>query len=391
MAAQLADGGSLLERVRALGPALDAAAIANLTATEIPGETIAALKNLGVFAMMAPRELGGLECDPQELIAVIRELSYWDGSAGWYAAATMTGGAVSGAFLGPKAIDAMYHSGKGAPLCAGQAAPTGKAVREGDSYRVSGSYSFGSGTPSADWIVGGYVVHENGAPVMLAPSVPRMLIGMVPRETVTFKGNWNVLGLRGTGSYDFTVAEQLLHEHFFFEPGVSPQQHGGALYRMGFMALPCIHHASYPLGVARRALDEWGKFARSKARAPGLMANQLHTFQRDFAAAHGELRAAEAYVVRTYERLFEAAQAGVVPDDLRIDGRLCACNAFTAGMRVVQAAYSSTTTYGLRDANVIQRCFRDMQAGNAHFLTGEAALIDAGKVLGGIEGAQIVF
>jgi alkylation response protein AidB-like acyl-CoA dehydrogenase len=37
--------------------------------------------------MMAPRELGGLECDPAELIAVIRELSYWDGSAGWYAAA----------------------------------------------------------------------------------------------------------------------------------------------------------------------------------------------------------------------------------------------------------------------------------------------------------------
>jgi len=285
----------------------------------------------------------------------------------------------------------MYGAGNGVPLCAGQAAPTGKAVREGDSYRISGSYSFGSGTPSAQWIVGGYVVHEQGKPVMLAPGVPRMLIGMAPRDTVTFTGNWQVLGLRGTGSYDFTVNDQLLHEDFFFEPGITPQRHGGPLYRMGFMALPCIHHASYPLGVARRALDEWAAFAKSKARAPGVMANQLHTFQRDFAQAHGELRAAEAYVTQTYERLVAAAQSGVPDDDLRIDGRLCACNAYAAGMRVVQAAYSATTTHGLRNGSAIQRVFRDIQAGNAHFLTGEAALMDVGKVLGGIEGAQIVF
>ena len=381
---------SLLEKVRALGPQLDAAAAAEPDATELSGTTIAALKRLRIFDMMAPRELGGLECDPQELIAVIRELSYWDGSAGWYAAATMTGGAVSGAFLGPRAIAAMYRGGS-VPLCAGQAAPTGKAVREGDGYRISGNYSFGSGTPAADWIVGGFVLHEGGAPVMLAPGVARMLIGMVPRDTVTFTGNWNVLGLRGTGSYDFTIAEQLLHEDFFFEPGVTPQRHGGPLYRMGFMALPCIHHASFPLGVAARALDEWGWFAKTKQRGPGLMANELHTFQRDFAAAHGALRAAEAYVCRTYDQLIAAAQAGAVPDGVRMDGRLCATHAVAAAMQVVQAAFSATTTHGLRDGHAIQRCFRDIQAGNAHFLTGEGALIEAGKALGGVGGAQIVF
>ncbi len=383
--------GSLLEKIRALGPQLDARGGANQNATEISGETIAALKQLGVFGMMAPRELGGLECNPQTLISAIRELSYWDGSAGWFAAAVMTGGSISGAWLGPKAIEAMYRPGAGVPLSAGQAAPTGTAVREGDSYRISGSYSFGSGTPAADWIVGGFVVHENGQPVMLAPGVPRMLIAMVPRETVTFKGNWDVIGLRGTGSYDFTIHEQLLHEDFFYEPGATPQRHGGALYRMGFMALPCIHHASFPLGVAQRALDEWRKFAESKARAPGLMANQLHTFQRDFAAATAELRASEAYVRRTYEQLYAAAEAGHVPDGLRADGRLCACNAYAMAMRVVQAAFAGTTTFGIRDTNAIQRTFRDIQAGNAHFLTADMAFIDAGKWLAGIEGAQLVF
>ena len=234
-------------------------------------------------------------------------------------------------------------------------------------------------------------MHENGKPVLLAPGVPRMLIGMVPRGTVTFKGNWDVIGLRGTGSYDFTVSEQVLHEDFFYEPGVTPQRHGGALYRMGFMALPCIHHASFPLGVAQRMLDEWARFAGAKARGPGLMANQLHTFQHDFAAASADLRAAEAYVRRTYEQLFAAAEAGHVPDDLRADGRLCACNAYAMAMRVAQTAFAATTTYGIRDANAIQRVFRDIHAGNAHFLTADMALIDAGKWLAEIEGAQLVF
>jgi len=381
----------VLDRVRELGPTFNELASGHQQDTEISREVIDLLVSTGLFGMMVPRELGGLESDPQDIIALIRDLSYWDGSAGWFAAAVMTGGAVSGAYMGPTAVEAMYRPGHPLPLCAGQAAPTGTAVREGNGYRISGKYSFGSGTPAAQWIVGGYVVHEDGKPVMNAPGVPKMLIAMAPRETVTFTGNWDVLGLRGTGSYDFTVNEQVLHEDFFFEPGVSPQRHGGALYRMGFMALPCIHHASFPIGVARRMLDEWATFAASKARAPGVMANQMQTFQRDFAAAHGELRAAEAYVLRTYERLYEAAQAGAVPDDLRIDGRLCATNAYAAGMRVAQAAFTGTTTFGIRDGNAIQRCFRDMQAGNAHFLTGESALIDAGKVLGGIPGAQIVF
>jgi hypothetical protein len=57
----------------------------------------------------------------------------------------------------------------------------------------------------------------------------------------------------------------------------------------------------------------------------------------------------------------------------------------------VQAAFAAVTTYGIRDSSAIQRAFRDMQAGNAHFLTGQGALIDAGKWLGGSEGSAIVF
>jgi alkylation response protein AidB-like acyl-CoA dehydrogenase len=385
-----APAASWLERIRALGPMINAFAAANPDATELSGEVVAALDEAGVFAMMVPRELGGSEADPQALIDVISELSYWDGSAGWYAHAVMTGGAVAGAFLGERALAAIFPDGRFLHA-AGQAAPTGVAVREGDCYRISGRYAFGSGSPHAQWLVGGYVLHEDGKPLLSEHGAPVMLIGLAPRETVRFLGNWDVLGLRGTGSYDFEVTEQLLHEDFFFNPGAPVQHRGGALYRMGFMAMPCISHGSFAIGAARRVLDEWLAFARSKPRG-GQPMHEMQTFQRDFAVATADLHAAEAYFRATFAKLYDAASDGAAKSQaLQLDGRLATSHALVVAMRVAQAAFASCTTQAVRNGSPLQRAFRDIHAGNAHFLTAEQSLIDAGKVLAGAEGAVLVF
>ena len=379
------------ERIRAMGPAIDAAAAARETESEIAPAIVAMLDDAGVYALMAPREVGGGEAHPLELIDVVDELSYWDGSTGWYAHAVMTGGSVAGAFLGPRAVEAIFPGGKFAHA-AGQAAPTGKAVREGDHYRISGRFAFGSGSPHARWLVGGYLLFEGGEPVIGPHGQQTMLIGLAPREAVRFLGNWNVLGLRGTGSYDFEVPEQLLHADFLHDISAPRTPRGGALYRMGFMAMPCISHGAFALGAARRMLDEWLAFARGKVRAPGQMAHETTTFQRDFAALTAELRAADAWFRRTFAALFDAASAGgPSPDDLRLDGRLSTSHALAVAMRIAQAAFASCTTAAIRNGSPIQRCFRDIHAGNAHFLTAEQSVIDAGKVLAGIDGAVLVF
>ena len=383
--------GTWQNRIRALGPMIDAAATANERITELSPDVVRAMDDAGVFAMMAPREVGGTEDHPSDLIDVISELSYWDGSAGWYAHAVMTGGSVAGAFLGDKAAEAIFPGGKFAHA-AGQAAPTGTAVREGDGYRVSGRYSFGSGSPHVQWIVGGFILHDDaGEKVIGSHGQPVMLIGLVPRATVTFRDNWNVIGLRGTGSYDFTVEDQHLHADFFHNTAAPVQRRGGALYRMGFMALPCISHGAFAIGAARRMIDEWLAFARAKPRGTGRMQSDGETFQRDIALALADLRAAERWFRHTFDTLYEAAETGAVTDDMRLDGRLSTSHAFVAATRIAQAAFASCTTHAIRDGQPIQRVFRDIQAGNAHFLTAEQSLIDAGKVIAGAQGAALVF
>ena len=382
---RVSEGSSWLQRTRALGPMIDAAAAAGEDDTELSAEVVAAIDEAGLFAIMAPAELGGAEAHPDAVIDTISELSYWDGSAGWYSHAVMTGGAVAGAFLGPRAVAAIFAGGR-FQRAAGQAAPTGRAERVEGGYRISGRFSFGSGTPHAGWIVGGYMLHEGGAPVLDGHGQPSMLIGLAPRASVRFHGNWDVLGLRGTGSYDFEVTEQVLPEDFFFDASAPVQQRGGALYRMGFMAIPCLSHASFALGAARRMLDEWLAYARAKPRGSG-KASDLHTFQHDFATATADLRAADAYVRRTFSELYEAALADRVTAELRLEGQLATSQAFTVAKRVAQAAFAACTTRAVRNGNALQRCFRDIHAGSAHVLNSEQALIDAGSVLVGVEGA----
>lgn len=378
-------GLSWLQKARALGAMIDAAAAADEHATELSADVVQAIDDAGLFQIMVPRELGGGEAHPEDVIDAISELSYWDGSAGWYSHAVMTGGAVAGAHLGPRAIEAIFPGGRFL-RAAGQAAPTGKAERVGDGYRISGRFAFGSGSSGAGWLVGGYTLHEGGSPVIGENGQPIMLIGLAPRKSARFLGNWDVLGLRGTGSYDFEIAEQVLHEDFFLDAALPRQRRGGALYRMGFMAIPCICHASFALGAARRLLDEWREFARSKTRGE-VLASDLPTFQRDFASATADLHAADAYVRRTFSALFDAATADQVTESMRLEGQLCTSQAFTVAKRIASMAFDSCTTRAVRNGNAIQRCIRDIMAGSAHVLNSEQALIDAGKVLAGIEGA----
>lgn len=384
------NGESWRDRARALGPLLDRSATTQEASSELAPDVVAAMDRAGIFSLMTPREVGGEEAHPRDLVDAISELSYWDGSAGWYAHAVMTGGAVAGAYLGDRAVQAIFPEGRYVHA-AGQAAPTGKAVREGDGYRISGRYAFGSGTPHAQYIVGGYVLHEGGRPVAGPFGQPVMLIGLAPRDTVTFRGNWDVVGLRGTGSYDFTVNEQVLHEDFFHNTSAPVQRRGGLLYRMGFMALPCLSHGAFAVGVTRRILDEWAAFARSKMRGDGVKQNEMATFHRDIAMHEADARAAEAYLRTTFDKLYAAAEIGDSDEQQRLDGRLSASHAFVVGMRIAQAAFAACTTTAIRNGHPIQRACRDMLAGNAHFLTAEQSLIDAGRVVAGSEGAMLVF
>ena len=142
-------------------------------------------------------------------------------------------GATAACFFGAYCPDSFTDemiAGGVVPVVAGQFAPNGTAVPNGDMYRLTGKYSFGSGVAHADWVGGGAFT----APPEGEQAEFRLM--MMPRSEVELLGNWDVLGLRATSSYDYSIdADVPAHATFeFFSP---TRYRGGPMYDLGVIIL----------------------------------------------------------------------------------------------------------------------------------------------------------
>ncbi|MGI9612041.1 MAG: acyl-CoA dehydrogenase family protein [Acidimicrobiales bacterium] len=187
----------ILRAVRAMGPSILEVAPRIEAERQLPDELVAALTHAQVFQMYQPRTLGGPEVDPLTALAVCEELARLDGSVGWCAqvSAAVT---IHLAWLDPDALEAMQATTDGPLHIAGSARPLGEAVRTEDGYRIKGHWNYASGVRHANWYLAtAFVDNDDGSRVARS-----MLVPVADGEIVP---NWDVVGMRGTGSDDFVL------------------------------------------------------------------------------------------------------------------------------------------------------------------------------------------
>jgi len=189
---------------------------------------VEALDQAGLFGLLVPTELGGLEADPVTIIDVCEELSYADGSVGWAFAQNTTVGAYL-AYVDRDVAAGFADQRAGA----GMFAPLGVARIEPGGFRISGSFGFGSGSGHATFVGGSALVMDGDEVGPFGDDGSPPVVGfLVPIEGVELHGN----GLRGTGSYDFEVREQFVSDGAtwrIFQPGKCDRVTGGAPYGLG--------------------------------------------------------------------------------------------------------------------------------------------------------------
>ncbi len=216
----------LAGRIRDLAPAIE-------DARALPPDLVDELRRAGVFTMWLPRELGGAETAPDEVVRLVEALSEADGSTGWCAAVAVGTGALA-AFLPEEGARQVYAGAS--PVTGGSFAPRGRAEAVDGGYRVSGCWGFGSGSTHADWLCGAcVVVGADGGPVTLDDGRPDARLMFFPAD-VTVLDTWQVSGLRGTGSHDYAVDGAFVPASrttpFAFQPWPA-----GPLWRMPPMSL----------------------------------------------------------------------------------------------------------------------------------------------------------
>jgi alkylation response protein AidB-like acyl-CoA dehydrogenase len=366
---------------RSLAELIEREAAATDAAGTLTTPVVDALTDAGLFGLMVPRVLGGTEADAVTTLAVFEELSRADGSTGWSFLANATTTAFAAAYTGDAAVKEMFR-GPGPPVHAGMLGPRGEAKQVDGGYQVSGQFSFGSGIAHANWVGAGTLVTKDGEFVASPAGGVEMRVVFVPRERVTLRGNWDVLGLSGTGSYDYELPEQFVDEAFTFPLTAEETQRGGPVYRLGVLTLTAIGHCGFALGVGRRAIEELALAAETKTRmgATSPIGDQ-QLFQHDFSFQEAALRSARAYAFEVFGDAQAAVQRG---DDLSLEQRHRARQVTTYATRVaaevIRFAYTWAATDALRPG-ALQRCFRDMHAATQHIFVDNSTLTAAAPVL----------
>jgi alkylation response protein AidB-like acyl-CoA dehydrogenase len=369
-----------------VAPVLEANAARAEQARTLPPDSVKALAEAGLFRFVLPRELGGEEADFETAIAVWEETARADGSAGWTLMANGSAAAAAAAFLSDEAVETIFGDDPAATV-GGQFAPRGTATRAPGGWRVTGSYAFGSGTAHAGYVAAGFIPLEEGQPRMAESGLPEMHVGFVPHARVRFTDGWHVMGLRGTGSYDYEVEELLVPEGWsYLLFGKEPRRGGEtfrAIFRMGMMPLTGAGHAAFALGLGRRALDEVHDLAATRQRMgdPTPLGGRL-TFQKGYVRAESKLRAARLLVLDTFGDALETSRRGdpVTPRQ-RALLRAAANLATEAAKEAADFAHERAGTVAVRHGSPLERLFRDVHTGTQHAFIGEKVWTDSAEVL----------
>ena len=375
---------ALLDAVESLRGVFLAGSDEGEAAGTLPQSTVDAIYDSGLFSFKTPQVLGGAEADAMIQMDVIEAASRIESAAGW---CLMIGaGSLSGmaAFLPNEAIDEIFVGGV-APKAAGVAAPTGKATLVEGGYRVSGRWAFASGIRHSQWVGFGAMVADGNSTLQQVRMV-------VPTSQVQIHDNWDVLGLRGTGSCEFSLSDVFVPKRFTWGGAEAKPLRGGPNFLLGRPGMQTTGHCGFALGVGRRALDAVTELAKQKKR--GYRGNEVlvadrGSFQRFLGESDLRLRAAKALCMETIEEAWESVCQGITPPPpLQIRLRASGTYSTTEASDIVSQAFRFGGGTAMYNSHILQKCLRDINASAQHQMVSDRAYENHGQFILGFPGAN---
>ncbi len=377
----------MLDAVESIRPILEANSSTAEDLGTLPEESVHALYDSGLLRLKLPQVLGGAEADPITQLDVLEAVSRIDPAAGWCLMIGAASLGSTGAFLPDESIAELFVGGD-PPLVAGVQAPYGVAMPVAGGYRVTGRWRFGSGVRHSQWVSAGARVSADE--VSKRPSLLRVT---VPTGRVKIHDNWQVMGLRGTGSCDFSMTDLFVPDRLAWDATSVEPRRGGALYRLGRPGYVANEHSAFALGVGRRALDAVAELASSKIRgynSANLVANRP-TFQRALGRCDLQLRAARSLNVEVLSEAWRIACEGATPPpDLQAQMRGVAAYTTEVAAEVASQAFRYGGGEALFADNVLQQCLRDIHAAAQHQMVSDTSYENHGQFLLQLPDARVM-
>ncbi|HUZ75329.1 MAG TPA: acyl-CoA dehydrogenase family protein [Stellaceae bacterium] len=364
------DHDEMVARAESLVPALRARAAEAERLRRVPDANIAALRGAGLFKVLQPHRYGGYQMSLHSHIDTVAAVARGCGSTAWCMGVIHAHSWLMGSFP-QKAQEESYGANPDA-LISAVIAPRGKARLADGGYVLEGFWPFASGCEHSDWLLLGAEISDDKGAIVDAADL------LVPTRDITIRDDWNVVGLRGTGSCSIVAKDVIVPRHRYLSlPGIIAGKAPGAAAHEGRLysgaAVPVLALAITPaaLGMAEAALEAF------RERLPGReIAYTEHEIQRDSPTTHRQvadaatrIHVARLLLHRCADDIETAAAHGAMMEfAARARIRMDCAHAVRQCLEAAEILFLACGGSGLGEANPVQRAWRDLHAVNMHGL-----------------------
>jgi indole-3-acetate monooxygenase len=373
---------------RALAPSIEAAADRIEQERRLPQELADELFDAGMFSMLLPASLGGLETDLLSFARGVEELARADGSVAW-CVGQANGLAAYMAYLEPTTGRELFRDRR--TILAngpGEGNRPGRAVEVAGGYRIDGRWMFASGIGHATWLIAVcHIFDVHGQPRCDPDGRHAQRLMLIPKSSATLHDVWHVSGLRGTGSQSFSVADLFVPSGYAIRFAPEERRECGPLYMFtnnGFFG-PAF--GSVALGLAHSSLAALVDFAAGKVpRGLDRAIRENATVQAAVALSQARLGAARMFLHQTLAQVWdEVCRDGVVSVDQQVQVRLASTHATHEAAAVVDTAYTLAGSNAIFEDRPFERRFRDVHAVTQQLQARRNHYEHVGKYLLGLE------
>ena len=372
----LASGRDILETVRALGPLIDAASPEVDVLNNLPQGLFAALIERDLFRLLQPRDFGGGELAPTDFVRIIEEVGKHDASTAWCLAQNNICSTVA-AYLEPDAVREIFRTPKDI-VAWGPGPGEARAVPGG--YRLTGKFSFASGSRNATWLGAHVPIIEPDGTQRAAPDGSAITYTLLfPKSKAHVQDTWQVIGLKGTGSDSYTVADLFVPNAFALARGTAVKPRvAGRLYAFTPSTLYSSSFACLALGIARATQEAFLRDVKNSIpRGAKKPRGENHVVQAKIGTAEAQLRSARMFLLGSLETIWaEVQQTGALTPEQNMTIRLATTWAIQTSREVVASLYVAAGAMAIFAANPFEKRFRDVhtlgqqiQGHAAHFET----------------------
>lgn len=245
----------LVERAKAMIPALKERARQTTLNGDVPAETVAQMKAAGFFRVLQPKRFGGYEMHPNVFFDIQKVLAEGCMSTGWIYG--VLGCHPYELALFPDRAQQEVWGDDPDMLVSSTYQPVGKVEKIDGGFFLSGRWGFSSGSSHCGWVLLGAINFDTGG------GPPDMRTFLLPASDYkVIKGTWDVFGLQGTGSFDIEVERVFVPDYRTHKASdgfacTNPGQadNDAALYRLPWAQVFVRSVSTAAFGGTRAAID----------------------------------------------------------------------------------------------------------------------------------------